>query len=257
MAADLKPYAAYKASRVEWLGQAPAHWEAQRLRKVLRRRTERERPDRPLLSVVRERGVILRDATTSDENHNYIPDDLSNYKVVRAGQFVVNKMKAWRGSFGVSRHEGIVSPAYFVFEVFGLRGDFFHTAVRSRAYVPAFARASDGVRIGQWDLAEARMRDILFLVPPASEQAAIVRFLDHVERRIRRYIRAKQRLIALLEEQKEAAVQEAVTGRIDVRTRRPYTTYKGSGIEWLQEVPKHWSLPRVKTEFHCVSLPMS
>ena len=191
----------------------------------------------------------MRDRGSTDENHNYIPDDLSNYKVVRAGQFAMNKMKAWQGSYGVSCHDGIVSPAYFVFDVLGLEVEFFHTAIRSRVYIPAFTRASDGVRIGQWDLAEARMREIQFLVPPAPEQAAIVRFLDHADRRIRRYIRAKQKLIALLEEQKQAIIHEAVTGRIDVRTGRPYPAYMDSGVEWLGEVPEHWEVLPLKRAF--------
>ena len=71
----------------------------------------------PLLSVVREQGVILRDVNDREGNHNFIPDDLSNYKVVNSGQFAMNKMKAWQGSFGVSEYNGIVSPAYFVFDV--------------------------------------------------------------------------------------------------------------------------------------------
>ena len=231
----LKPYPDYTDSGVESLGKVPAHWEVLKLRHVLRRHTERERPDLPLLSVVREQGVILRDTTSTDENHNYIPDDLSNYKVVRAGQFAMNKMKAWQGSYGVSCHDGIVSPAYFVFDVLGLEVDFFHAAIRSRAYVPAFTRASDGVRIGQWDLAEARMREIQFLVPPAAEQAAIVRFLDYADRRIRRYIRAKQQLITLLEEQKQALIHHAVTRGLD-----PNVRLKPSGVECLGDIPEHW-----------------
>ena len=77
------------------------------------------------------------------------------------------------------------------------------------------------------------MREISFLVPPLAEQTAIVRFLDHADRRIRRYIRAKQKLIALLEEQKQAIIHQAVTGQIDVRTGQPYPSYKDSGVEWL------------------------
>lgn len=179
MIADLKPYPAMKDSQVPWLGEVPAHWNVRKLRNILRRVTERNQPDFPLLSVVREKGVILRDMTSTDKNHNFIPDDLTNYKVVRAGQFAMNKMKAWQGSYGVSQHDGIVSPAYFVFDVIGVDGQFFHAAIRSRAYVPRFTQASDGVRIGQWDLREARLKEIPFLLPPMSEQAAIVRFLDH------------------------------------------------------------------------------
>ncbi len=249
MIPGLKPYPYVEDSGVSWLGEVPKHWRLQKLRNVLRRHEERNRPDLPLLSVVREKGVILRDTIKADENHNYIPDDLSNYKVVRAGQFAMNKMKAWQGSYGVSCHDGIVSPAYFVFVVSGVGANYFHTAVRSRAYVPAFTRASDGVRIGQWDLAEVRMREIPFLVPPPVEQAAIIRFLDHADRRIRRYILAKQKLIALLEEQKQAIIHQAVTGQIDVRTGRPYPTYKDSGLKWLGDVPEHWEVLPLKRAF--------
>ena len=229
-----------KDSGVPWLGEVPKHWGVLKLRHVLQRHAERDRPDLPLLSVVREKGVILRDTTSADENHNYIPDDVSNYKVVQAGQFTVNKMKAWQGSFGVSWHNGIVSPAYFVFEVSGVMTNFFHTAIRSRAYIPAFTRASDGVRIGQWDLVEARMRDIQFLMPLAVEQTSIVRFLDHAERRIRRYIRAKQRLITLLEEQKQALIHHAVTRGLD-----PTVRLRPSVVRWLGSIPEHWEIWQV------------
>ena len=241
MIADPKPYPAMKDSGVPWLGEVPEHWEAQKLRNLLDRVTERSRPDLPLLSVVREKGVISRDITGGDDNHNFIPDDLTNYKVVRPGQFAMNKMKAWQGSYGVSPHAGIVSPAYFVFSLHGVEATFFHVAIRSRTYVPFFAQASDGVRIGQWDLSQGRMKEILFIVPSVAEQAAIVRFLDHVDRRIRRYIRAKQKLISLLEEQKRAIIHRAVTRGLD-----PNCRLKPSGVEWLGDVPEHWEVKRLK-----------
>ena len=218
------------------MGHVPEHWEIRKLRHLLRPTSERKRPDLPLLSVVRERGVILRDVEDRDENHNFVPDDLTNYKVVRAGQFAMNKMKAWQGSYGVSSFDGLVSPAYFVFSLDGVDGDFFHRAIRSRGYVPFFAHASDGVRIGQWDLSQERMKEIPFCVPPLSEQAAIVRYLDHVDRRISRYIRAKQRLIALLEEEKQVIIHRAVTRGLD-----PDVPLKPSGVEWLGDVPEHWN----------------
>ena len=243
MSVIVKSYPSLRESGLAWLGKVPAHWDVQKLRHVLRRCAERNRPDLPLLSVVREKGVIIRDTSDVMENHNFIPEDLSSYKVVRSGQFAMNKMKAWQGSYGVSCHHGIVSPAYFVFDVLGPRTDFFHMAIRSRAYVPAFSRASDGVRIGQWDLAEARMREIEFGVPPKFEQAGIVRFLDDADRRIRCYLGAKQKLIALLEEQKQAIIQQAVTGQIDVRTGRQYRAYRPFGLEWMGEVPENWGEP--------------
>lgn len=225
-----------------WLGSRPCHWGVRRLRQVLTRVAERDRSDLPLLSVVREKGVILRDISSKDENHNFVPDDLSNYKVVRAGQFAMNKMKAWQGSFGVSEHTGIVSPAYFVFDLRGVEGAFFHSAIRSRAYVPFFAQASDGVRVGQWDLAESRMKEIPFLVPPPCEQSAIIRFLAHTDSKIRRAISVKQKLIQLLEEQKQAIIHRAVTRGLD-----PSVPLKPSGAQWLGDVPMHWAVRRLRT----------
>ena len=91
MSAILKSYPTLRESGVVWLGKVPAHWDVQKLRHVLRRCAERNRPDLPLLSVVREKGVILRNTPGAEENHNFIPDDLSNYKVVRSGQFAMNQ----------------------------------------------------------------------------------------------------------------------------------------------------------------------
>ena len=85
--------------------------------------------------------------------------------------------------------------------------------------------------------------------PPLPEQSAIVRFLDHADRRIRRYIRAKQKLIALLEEQKQAIIHQAVTGQIDVRTGQPYPDYKPSGVEWLGDVPAHWRVAALRHRY--------
>jgi len=248
MIVDTKPYPMMKDSGVPWLEEIPVSWDIRKLRGILRRVTERNRPELPLLSVVRERGVIRRDTSSEEDNHNFIPDDLSNYKVVRPGQFAMNKMKAWQGSYGVSEHEGIVSPAYFVFNLAGVEGRFFHMAIRSRAYVHSFAQASDGVRIGQWDLSEPRMREIPFAIPPLAEQTAIVRFLDYMDRRIRRYIRARQKLIKLLEEQKQAIIHRAVTRGLD-----PNVRLKPSGVEWLGDVPEHWEISRVKNEFLCLN----
>ena len=92
------------------------------------------------------------------------------------------------------------------------------------------------------------LKHMTVAIPPVPEQAAIVRFLDHADRRIRRYLSAKQKLITLLEEQKQAIIHQAVTGQIDVRTGKPYQAYKPSGVEWLGDVPAHWEIGRLKVE---------
>ncbi|UTT51814.1 restriction endonuclease subunit S [Microbacterium maritypicum] len=176
-------------------------WEVRSLRSILSPRSERNRPDLPLLSVARERGVFVR--STDDANHNAIPEDLTNYKIARKGDLVVNKMKAWQGSLGLAPVDGIVSPAYFVFKADFAVPRYGEYLFRSKPYVAKFGAASDGVRIGQWDLNIPRMRDIEVHLPPAAEQAAIVKYLAHANARIDKAIATKRRLIALLDEQRE------------------------------------------------------
>jgi type I restriction enzyme S subunit len=239
MIADLKPYSEYKDSGSRWLAEVPDHWEVRNLRTLIRPRTERNRADLPLLSVAREKGVFVRSLTDPSENHNVIPEDLSNYKVARGGDLVINKMKAWQGSMGIAPCDGIVSPAYYVFE-FGIENaGFGQKLLRSKPYVAHFGQASDGVRVGQWDLSIPGMRLIPVLVPPPAEQAAIVRFLDHWNGRLEKAIRSKRRVIALLQEQKQAIIHRAVTRGLD-----PKVKLKESGVSWLGRIPEHWeSMP--------------
>jgi type I restriction enzyme S subunit len=237
MIEGLKPYPEYKESGSKWLGQIPLNWEVRNLRTLIIKRTDRNRPDLPLLSVAREKGVFIRSLTNTDENHNVIPDDLSNYKVARTGSLVINKMKAWQGSMGIAPCDGIVSPAYYVFDLRIDNHAFGQRLLRSKPYVAHFAQASDGVRVGQWDLSIPGMRQIPVLIPSGDEQAAIVRFLDHTNRKIDRFIRAKRKLTGLLNEQKQAIIHRAVT-----RGLNPDVKLMPSGIPWLGDIPEHWEV---------------
>lgn len=193
-----------------WLGAIPTHWQVLNLRQILTACSEKNHPDMPLLSVVREKGVIVRNI--DDKNHNYVPDDLSNYKLVKRGQFAVNKMKAWQGSYGVSQHDGIVSPAYFVFNInHDMNHDFFDKAIRSKIYVNYFGQASDGIRVGQWDLSMKRLRDIPFCLPPREEQEQIVRFLDWKVSAIDKLIATYKKEITCLEELSQAQIDTTIS----------------------------------------------
>lgn len=240
----LTPYPAYKPAGVPWLKQVPEHWEIQSMGSLTTSVTGRNRTDLPLLSVVREKGVILRSSMLDGENHNRIPDDLSNYKYVRKGNLVINKMKAWQGSLGIAPTDGIVSPAYYVFDLHVAEPMFGHVLLRSKPYVGAFAAYSDGVRIGQWDLSIHGMRRIPVLLPPPDEQHLIVRYLHALDAKVKRYIRTKRSLIARLQEQKQAIIQRAVTRGLD-----PKVKLKPSGVEWLGEVPEHWEVLRCRFLF--------
>ena len=224
----------YSKDNLAWLGTIPDHWQVSKLRQVLSPFSEKNYPDMPLLSVVREKGVIIRNVESKEENHNYVPDDLSNYKLVKQGQFTMNKMKAWQGSYGVSKYEGILSPAYFVFNFkCDINRDFFNAAIRSKAYVSYFGQASDGIRVGQWDLSMARMKDIPFLVPPREEQDQIVRFLDWKVSGINKLIAVKQKQIATLKEFMQAEIEEQLYAYpvvSVVRLKQLGTFFKGGGF---------------------------
>lgn len=206
-----------KNSGVNWLGEIPEHWNIVKLRQILHSVSVKNRPDLPLLSVVREQGVIIRNIEDKEANHNYIPDDLSNYKMVCEGQFAMNKMKAWQGSYGISPYTGIVSPAYFIFDVDFENLEYFHYAIRSKVYVNFFAQASDGIRIGQWDLQMDKMREIPFFVPPADEQKAIVEYIKSSIPQYEKAIKTLTSQIERLHEMKNRLISDVVTGKIDVR----------------------------------------
>jgi type I restriction modification DNA specificity domain protein len=212
----LNKNAKFKNSGVEWLGEIPSHWKFVKLGQILKPVSIKKRVDLPLLSITREKGVILRDIENKDVNHNFIPDDLNSYKVVKKGQFVINKMKAWQGSYGVSEYTGIVSPAYFIFEFDGVEKVFFHRAIRSSAYIPFFIKASDGLRIGQWDLSKSRMKEILFFIPPKSEQKKIVEYTENKISKIDKLLNLEQEYIKSLKEYKASLIDSVATGKVKV-----------------------------------------
>lgn len=239
----------FKPSGYDWIGDVPAHWDAEKLGSMLTAVSERNCPDLPLLSITREQGVIKRDIDDQESNHNFIPDDLTGYKVLRKGQFGMNKMKAWQGSYGVSEHTGIVSPAYFIFD-FAREVDsrFFNIAIRSKLYVSYFGSASDGVRIGQWDLNQSRMRQIPMLLPPLPEQRAIAAFLDKKCAKIDEAVQIKEEQIKLLRERRQILIQQAVTYGLN-----PGVSMKDSGIDWIGQIPTHWKVRRGKYLFREVN----
>jgi type I restriction enzyme, S subunit len=221
-----------------WIGDIPDHWKVERLGKLLDPISVKNREDLPLLSITREKGVILRDLDDEEENHNFIPDDLSNYKMIDVGQFGMNKMKAWQGSYGISKLRGIVSPAYFIFSLDStINPEFFHYAIRSQLYVSFFAAASDGVRIGQWDLSKPRMKAIPFVIPTVEEQTRIVEFLDSKTAQVDKAIAQKEKQIELLKERQQILIHKAVT-----RGLNPSVKMKDSGVDWIGEVPEHWDV---------------
>lgn len=205
-----------KDSGIPWIAMIPEHWEVKRLRHFIKFVSVKGHGEKPLLSVTREQGVIERNVESKEENHNFIPDDLSGYKLVRKGQFVINKMKSWQGSYGVSDYEGIVSPAYYVCDLTFPCKKFFSMAIRSKAYIPFFTQYSKGIRVDQWDLSPIGLKSIPFIVPPIEEQQAIVDYIEAKLSKIDSCMADLQAEIDYLKEFKQRLISDVVTGQICV-----------------------------------------
>lgn len=167
----LNPNVKMKDSGIPWIGKIPEHWEVRKLRHFIKFVSIKGFGEKKLLSVTREQGVIERNVESKEENHNFIPDDLNGYKLVKVGQFVINKMKSWQGSYGVSNFEGIVSPAYYVCDLNFPCKEYFSMAIRSKAYIPFFTQYSKGIRVDQWDLSPLGLKTyhLSFLLSPSNK----------------------------------------------------------------------------------------
>jgi type I restriction enzyme S subunit len=245
MIGGLKPYPAMKHSGVPWLGEVPEHWEVLPTRALFSEVRDRKCVDEQLLSVTISQGVISQASLlTNSSKKDSSNEDKANYKLVRPGDIAYNKMRAWQGAVGVSQYQGIVSPAYVVMRPRGKQNaNYFHYLLRTPAFATEAERWSYGITSDQWSLRPEHFKMIYCSLPPEGEQATIIQFLDHADLRIRRYIRAKQKLIKLLKEQKQAIIHRAVTRGLD-----PSVRLKPSGMGWLGDVPEHWALSRLKFE---------
>src|SRR3990172_12344167 len=247
MISNLKPYPAMKDSGVPWIGDVPEHWEVLPNRALFTEVKERDHPEEQMLSVTITKGVIRQSALLADSSKKDSSNqDKSAYKLVCSGDIAYNKMRAWQGAVGVSDFQGIVSPAYVVQRPRGdVHSRYIHYLLRTPLFAKEAERWSYGITSDMWSLRPEHFKMIYGCLPPIPEQAAIVHYLDHVDRRIRRYIHAKQRLIKLLEEQKQAIIHCAVT-----RGLNPNVRLKPSGVEWLGNVPGHWD---VRSFVRCVT----
>ena len=227
-----------------WLGEIPEHWEVLPTRALFDEIKDRDQPDKQMLSVTIKRGVIPQseflENTTKKDSSNL---DKSNYKLVQPGDIAYNKMRAWQGAIGVSSYLGIISPAYVVQRPRNCSDSrYFHQLFRIPAFAEECERWSYGIASDMWSLRPEHFRLIYSCVPPLAEQAAIVRYLGYVERRIQRYVRTKRKLLGLLAEQKQAIIHRAVTRGLD-----PDVPLKPSGVEWLGDVPAHWEIRKLKS----------
>ena len=239
----LKPYPDYTDSGVEWLGNVPAHWHARRLKNVAGL-IMGQSPSSEDCSTARIGLPFIQGCAEFGSDHpEPVQFCLAPAKVSPAGAILlsvrapVGRLNVADQRYGIGRGLCAVVPRPSFLDATFCRYSLGSSTVGLT--LQSTGSTYDAVSVG--DVACLRT-----VVPLISEQAAIVRFLDHADRRIRRYIHAKQQLIALLEEQKQALIHRTVTGQIDVRTGRPYGVYKPAGVLGLPEVPKDWELCRLR-----------
>jgi type I restriction enzyme, S subunit len=236
---NLKPYPAYKDSGVPWLGKVPKHWEQLPGHTCF---TEKKVPntglqEKTVLSL--SYGQII--VKPPEKLHGLVPTSFETYQIVEPKDIIIRStdLQNDRTSlrFGLVKTRGIITSAYMCFRTKELIiPEYGHLLLHTYDLMKVFYGLGSGLRQNlDW-------RDFKFLpcpVPPLSEQSAIVRYLDYIDQHIRRYIRAKQKLIKLLEEQKQAIIHQAVT-----RGLNPNVKLKPSGVEWLGDVPEHWEVRR-------------
>ncbi len=189
-------------------------WQTVRLGHLLAPSIRTGEPDLDVLSVYRDYGVIRKDSRS--DNFNRTPADLSRYQVVNPGDVVVNRMKAWQGSLGISAFQGLVSPDYDVLRPTTNQWEtrFLNHVLRSRPMIDEYAVRSTGIRPSQWRLYWAQMRTIPVPVPTLGEQRAIADYLDRETARIDTLIQEQQRLVEMLGERR-AAVIESTVAKLD------------------------------------------
>ena len=252
MTSVLHPYATLKSSGVHWLCHVPEHWHVRRLRTVAEMRVsnvdkhtkEEEFPVRlcNYVDVYKNdritQGIPFMSATASK-------DEIEKFRLNRNDVVITKDSEAW-DDIGVPSlvtepaddlisgyHLAIIRPREDTY------GPYLFWALRSKPTAYQFHVEAKGVT--RYGLAHHGIQSALIPHPPLSEQKAIVRFLDHADEQTQRYIASKERLIALLEEERQALVHQAVTRGLD-----PSVRLKPSGMEWLGDVPEHWEVRRLK-----------
>ena len=233
-----------KDTGIEWIGEIPENWSLKKFKYNLSVHEIKGYGDKEVLSLYRELGKKKKNSR--DDNHNVTSEDTSKYKLVRIGDFAINKMKAWQGSVAVSNYEGIVSPAYYVYEFTNktINKKYFHHLMRNKRLADEFRRISGGIREGQWDLGRTEFENLYLPFPPIDTQNRIADLLDAKCAKIDSLKNDIEKQIEILEQYKKSEITEAVTKGITSDVKM-----KDSGIEWIGEIPEHWKTKRAKYIF--------
>jgi len=253
MITNLAPYPAMKDSGVPWLGDVPEHWDVQPIGRIGRlfkgNGGSKEDDVASGIPCIRYGDLYTRHEFFIGDTKGYLsPEKATGYTPLRHGDVLFAASGETIEDIGRSAVNLLESEARCGGDILILRPaidasskflGYVADSTASRNQKACMGRGFTVVHIYA-----SQLKRLLIPLPPRPEQDAIVRFLGHVDRRVRRYIRAKQKLIKLLEEQKQAIIHHAVTRGVN-----PNVRLKHSGVEWLGEVPEHWEVRKLRTLF--------
>ena len=205
-----KTYDKYIQSNSRFDRKIPSSWQEKKIGRIFDFVSDKNHPEEELLSVFLNKGVVSYSSTSQMQVHKP-SEDLSNYQLVKVGDFVLNNQQAWRGSVGVSRYSGIISPAYYILRA---REDFnssyLNYAVRDKAVVDQFVLASKGVGSIQRQIYVPYLKEVYLQIPPKPEQDQIAQYLDWKTTEIDKFIQQKRKQIKTLEEYKLTQIDEPI-----------------------------------------------
>ncbi len=240
------PYSGYRDSGLPWLGRIPQHWDVRRNGRLFAERNQTGFEDLPILEVSLRTGVRVRDMENGARKQQMT--DRSKYKRAAKGDIAYNMMRMWQGAVGVAPVDGLISPAYVVARPFAeVEPRYYSYLFRTAAYMREVNKFSRGIVSDRNRLYWDEFKQMPSVFPPTDEQARISEFLEAHGRLAARLIRNKRRLIGLLNEQKRAIINQAVT-----RGLNPDAPVKPTGIVWMSEVPAHWEVTPLRHLSTCL-----
>jgi type I restriction enzyme, S subunit len=247
----LSAYPAMRGSEQGLLGPIPEHWATRRLRHVAELRVSNvdkktahgESPVRLCNYVDVYKNDVIR-MSMPFMRASASRDEINRYRL-RTEDVVITKDSEEWGDIGVPAwvseevddvicgyHLAILRPDPDV-----MLGRYLFWQLLAQSARVQFSVAAKGVT--RYGLSHGAIKQVTVLVPPIPEQVAIVRFLNHADLRIRRYVHAKRTLIKLLDEHRQAIIQKAVTRGVDASAH-----LKSSSLPWLGDMPEHWEIRR-------------
>ncbi len=244
---DLQPYLAMKDSGVEWLGEVPQHWTVRRLKANVTNVIDQTRNRLDGDMYVALEHVESWTGRIRDAGAETVFD--SQVKRFRAGDVLFGKLRPYLAKVARPNKSGVCVGEFLVLRPRDREqdGGYLEQYLRSKPVIDVINASTFGAKMPRADW--KYIGCLAQLLPPSSEQTAIVRYLDHVDRRARRLLSAKRKMIALLTEQKQAIIHRAITGGLD-----PDAPLKGTGDDWIGAVPEHWGFERGKFYFREVDV---